>query len=230
MKASKYPLVLIFSTVFLIAHLSVLGQDAVKIDPKHYKVEVDNDKVRILRINYQPGEESVMHTHPEGVAVFLTDHKAKMKTGDGESFEMAGKKGDAMWLEKSKHQPSNIGDKPFELIQIELKDNRSVSGYKSLHLFEIPEGVTEKQISDHLKEMNEALSEEGYPDAGYHLYKIRDDNADNYQYFLEGVWPDHATYEKIHNSEKWKKMAEKGKDMIEKIQAKELYMKAERVQ
>lgn len=217
--------------ILLLMPLTTLkAQDAAKADPEHYKVEVDNDKVRILRISYGPGEESVMHSHPEGVAVFLTDHKAKMKTGDGESFEMDGNKGDVMWLEKSKHQPSNIGDKPFELIQIELKDNRNVPGYKSLHLFELPEGVTEKQISDHLKEMNQALSEEGYHNAGYHLYKLPGQNTENYQYFLEGVWPDAATYDKAHNSEKWKQTAEKGREMIEKIRAKELYLKATKVE
>ncbi|TBW28913.1 cupin domain-containing protein [Gramella sp. KN1008] len=219
----------IFLVLLLFLPVKLMAQDAVKLDPKHYKVELDNDKVRILRINYQPGEESVMHSHPEGVAVFLTDHKAKMKTGDGESFEMGGKKGDVVWVDKAKHQPSNIGDTPFELIQIELKSNSNNAGKKSLHLFELPEGVTEKQLSDHLKEMNQAISEEGYPNAGYHLYKIQDENSDNYQYFLEGVWPDAAAYDKIHASQKWKDMAAKGKDMIDKIQANELYLKAERV-
>ncbi|MCG9972736.1 cupin domain-containing protein [Christiangramia crocea] len=214
--------------LLLIPLAGIKAQDAVKVDPEHYKVEVDNPQVRILRISYNPGEESVMHGHPEGVAVFLTDHTAKMKTDDGKSFEMAGQKGDVMWLEKSKHQPSNIGDKPFELIQIELKNN--IAGQKSLHLFELPEGVTERQLSDHLKEMNQAIREEGYPQAGYHLYKLQGTNNENYQYFLEGVWPDAATYDKIHNSEKWKEIAEKGKEMIEKVRASELYLKATRVE
>jgi len=28
----------------------VYAQDAVKVDPKHYKVELENDQVRVLRI------------------------------------------------------------------------------------------------------------------------------------------------------------------------------------
>ncbi|MBT8295117.1 MAG: hypothetical protein KJO51_01755, partial [Gramella sp.] len=193
-----------------------------------YKVEVDNEKVRVLRISYGPGEMSKMHSHPEGVAVFLTDHKAQMKTEDGKSMEMAGNAGDVAWVDAAKHQPSNAGDKPFEVIQIELKNNGNIAGKKSLHLFKLPAGVSETQLNDFLKEMNSAISEEGYPNAGYHLYKITDEN-DNYSYFMEGVWPDAATYDKIHKSEKWKSAAEKGKDMIEKIQAQELYLKAERV-
>ncbi|MDR5589962.1 hypothetical protein [Christiangramia sp. SM2212] len=212
---------------FIISCSGIVAQDAVKIDPDHYKVEIDNDKVRVLRINYNPGEESQMHVHPEGVAVFLTDHTANMKTGDGKSMEMKGKAGDVLWVDKAKHQPKNTGNNPFEVIQIELK-NSNIAGKKSLHLFKLPDGMTEKQLSEFLNEMNKAISDEGYPGAGYHLYKITTDN-DEYTYFMEGVWPDTATYDKIHNSEGWKAAAEKGKDMVDKIQAQELYLKAEKI-
>ena len=228
MKRSKQILPSLLIIFILLPFLNLKAQDAIKIDPEHYKVEVDNDKVRVLRINYDPGDESRMHSHPEGVAVFLTDHKANMKTADGKSMEMAGNAGDVVWVDEAKHQPKNTGDKPFEVIQIELKNSNTTAGKKSLHLFKLPEGISENKLSDFLKEMNKAISEEGYPGAGYHLYKITDNN-DEYKYFMEGVWPDSATYDKIHNSEKWKSAAEKGKDMIDKIQAQELYLKAERV-
>ena len=32
------------------------AQDAAKVDPKHYKVEFENDQVRVLRISYGPHE------------------------------------------------------------------------------------------------------------------------------------------------------------------------------
>ena len=47
--------------------------DPVRVDPKHYKVEVENDQVRVLRIKYGPHEKSVMHGHPSTVAVFLIE-------------------------------------------------------------------------------------------------------------------------------------------------------------
>ena len=49
------------------------AQDPVKVDPKHYKVETDNEQVRVLRVNYKAHEKSVMHSHPDNVAVFLND-------------------------------------------------------------------------------------------------------------------------------------------------------------
>ena len=51
----------------------VLAQDAVKVDPKHYTVMSENDKVRIVKVHYGPGEKSVMHSHPNLVAVFLLE-------------------------------------------------------------------------------------------------------------------------------------------------------------
>ena len=48
------------------------AQDAVKVDPKHYTVVSENDQVRILKVHYGPHEKSVMHSHPNTVAVFLT--------------------------------------------------------------------------------------------------------------------------------------------------------------
>lgn len=226
-RSYKYPGIPVFTLLFLFSVIAVNAQDAIKIDPEHYKVELENDQVRVLRINYNAGESSKMHTHPEGVAVFLTEHTASMKTGDGKTLKMQGNSGDVLWVDKTKHKPMNIGDNSFEVIQIELKNNTKAAGKKSLHLFKLPDDVSEMQLSDFLKEMNHAISEEGYPEAGYHLYKIAD-NGD-YSYFMEGVWPDSATYDKIHNSEKWKAVAEKGKEMIDKIRTQELYMKAEKV-
>ena len=49
------------------------AKDPVQVDPKHYTVEVENERVRVLRIKYGPFEKSKMHGHPATVAVFLTD-------------------------------------------------------------------------------------------------------------------------------------------------------------
>ena len=67
-----------------------LAQDAVQVDAKHYKVEFENAKVRVLRASYGPHEKSVMHSHPDAVAVFLSDGKAKFTFPDGKKrwFEL----------------------------------------------------------------------------------------------------------------------------------------------
>jgi quercetin dioxygenase-like cupin family protein len=105
----------------VVAANPALAQDAVKVDPQHYKVESENAQVRVLRITYGPHEKSVMHGHPASVAVFLTDGQAKFTLPNGKTEERSWKAGQTMWLPAGKHLPENVGDKPFELILVELK-------------------------------------------------------------------------------------------------------------
>lgn len=99
-----------------------LAQDPVEVDPDHYKVEFENDQVRVLRITYGPNEKSVMHDHPEGVAVYLSDLKGQFTLPDGQTVEEEGKAGEAVWTEAGPHLPQNMTDQPFELILVELKN------------------------------------------------------------------------------------------------------------
>ena len=113
--------VTLIAALLTMSAVPAYAQDPVKVDPKHYKVEFENEQVRVLRINYGPGEKSVMHEHPAGVAVFLTDGKVKFTTPDGKSQEVTVKAGSTQPGAKGAHLPENIGDKPFELILVELK-------------------------------------------------------------------------------------------------------------
>ena len=96
--------------------------DPVKVDPKHYKVEFENEKVRVLRVSYAPGEKSVMHYHPDSVAVSLTEGKTRMTTPDGKSQDTSAKAGDASWAPAGSHLPQNVSDKPYDVILVELKE------------------------------------------------------------------------------------------------------------
>ena len=95
--------------------------DPVKVDPKHYKVEFENESVRVLRITYGPGEKSVMHYHPGSVVVYLTDGLTRMTTPDGKSQDSPGKAGSTNWTPAGSHLPQNVSGKPFEAILVELK-------------------------------------------------------------------------------------------------------------
>ena len=97
------------------------AQDAVKVDPKHYTVISENDQVRIVKVHYGPHEKSVMHSHPNAVAVMLTDMKAEFTLPDGKKQPMTAKAGDAMYTAAQTHLPENAGDKGMDLILVELK-------------------------------------------------------------------------------------------------------------
>ncbi len=96
-------------------------KDPVKVDSKHYKVEFENDKVRVLRIKYGPHEKSVMHHHPNAIAVFLANQGAKMTYPDGKTEKIDMKAGQAMWFPAVEHLPEERLGKSIELIFVELK-------------------------------------------------------------------------------------------------------------
>src|SRR5712692_2670350 len=72
----------------------VAHADPVKVDSKHYTVEVENEKVRVLRIKYGPREKSEMHRHPALVAIMITDCHARFTYPDGKTEEIVAKAGD----------------------------------------------------------------------------------------------------------------------------------------
>jgi quercetin dioxygenase-like cupin family protein len=98
-----------------------LAQDPAKVDPKHYKVLYENADVRVLRANYGPHEKSVMHAHPNVVAVFATDAHFKFTMADGTVQDRQGKKGDNLSIPAETHNPENVGDTAAEVIVVELK-------------------------------------------------------------------------------------------------------------
>lgn len=105
--------------------------DPTVVDPEHYATEFENERVRILRIDYGPGEESTMHHHPESVAVFLTDGRVQMTLPDGSAEEMAVEAGTAVYTGPEDHQPKNVADAPLEVVEIELKSDASPAGEAS---------------------------------------------------------------------------------------------------
>jgi quercetin dioxygenase-like cupin family protein len=113
---------IVMPVLFLVAVVApAIAQDAVKVDPKHYKVEFENEEVRVLRIPYGPREKSVMHSHPANVAVFLTDGQGRFTLPDGKTQDLPFKAGSTQWDAGGKHLPENTSDKPFELVVVEMK-------------------------------------------------------------------------------------------------------------
>jgi quercetin dioxygenase-like cupin family protein len=107
--------------ILLLFAVPAFAQDATVVDSDHYKVEFENDQVRVLRITYGPGEKSVMHWHPDAIAVNLTDNTFQMHAPDGTSEEYSAKKGDVSWTEAVTHLPENLTNEAAEVILIEFK-------------------------------------------------------------------------------------------------------------
>jgi len=117
----RVPLAL-FGVVLCVCLVPILSaQDAAKVDPKHYTVVSENAQVRILKVHYGPHEKSVMHSHPDTVAVFLTDANGQFSYPDGKKETFTGKAGDALYGAATTHLPENTGDKGMDIIVVELR-------------------------------------------------------------------------------------------------------------
>lgn len=113
---------LLFLTIAgLLCAPAVLAQDPVKVDPAHHKVEFEDDQIRVLRITFAPGDKSVMHNHPNAVAVFLTDSTLTQNVSAGNVPSGPRKAGDVVAVEPFTHTPENTGDTPTEVILVEFK-------------------------------------------------------------------------------------------------------------
>ena len=114
-------IIIAFSSTNKVKDFDKIDLDATKVDPKHYKVEFENDQVRMVRIKYGPNEKSVMHEHTPGAVVFLTDGEGKMTFPDGSQIDNRFEAGTVGWEPGGKHLPENTSDYSHELILVELK-------------------------------------------------------------------------------------------------------------
>ena len=102
-----------------------LKLDAVRIDPPRYKVECENDYVRVVRLGFGPREKGLMVEHPPRVLVTLTDVAVKLLFADGKTDERGAPAGVAAWLDGETLQTENANDQPLEVVLVEPKSGRS---------------------------------------------------------------------------------------------------------
>src|SRR5690349_14143712 len=96
--------------------------DPVKVDPKRYKVEFENDQVRVFRARYEPHGKGVTHEHTlNRVVTFITDGNMKVTTPDGESKTLKTAASDVITGGQARHVEENLSDQPFEVVVVEFK-------------------------------------------------------------------------------------------------------------
>jgi len=95
--------------------------DAVKLDPAHNEVLLDNDRVRVVRIHFAPGETGPMVDKRPRVIVVLTDSHASVTLPDGHSEIRDAKAGTIYFGRAGRQTTNNLGTTPLENIVVELK-------------------------------------------------------------------------------------------------------------
>ena len=96
-------------------------QDATIVAPEQYKVEYEDDRVRVVRVSYAPGAKSKLHSHPAVIGVLLTDAHIKFGDSSGQAQEMRITAGQAIPMPAASHTAENLGNQPFEGVLVEIK-------------------------------------------------------------------------------------------------------------
>jgi quercetin dioxygenase-like cupin family protein len=97
-----------------------------KLDPLNvasnaYKFVNENNRMRILRVTFQPGEVAKMHHHPQHMVYVLKGGRVKLAS-EQNTQEMDLKEGTAVFLDAQNHETTNVGNTIVELLVAELKD------------------------------------------------------------------------------------------------------------
>jgi len=98
-----------------------LGQDPVKVEPKHYARSFENEHVDVISVTYGPHEKSALHDHPGGVVVSITEAHLRFTDENGKVREVFSKPGEARWYPPFKHRVENLGDTTYRAVYIGLK-------------------------------------------------------------------------------------------------------------
>jgi quercetin dioxygenase-like cupin family protein len=116
---------LFYLCLFLLACAApAFAQDPVKVDPDHYKVVTNNAQVRVLRVHYGPHEKSVMHWHPNSVAIPQSNGRVNFHLPGGKHMDVDMVAGQAIWSPAGRHNPENLSDSDMDVILVELKAPR----------------------------------------------------------------------------------------------------------
>lgn len=116
------------AVVVCLAFNSASAQDPTKVEPTHYKLQFENDRVQVVNVHYGPHEKSQMHDHPGGVVVVITGGHLKFTDQNGKTTEVYSKAGEARWFPPFKHKVENVGDEPYNAVYVGLKGKMTAMG------------------------------------------------------------------------------------------------------
>jgi quercetin dioxygenase-like cupin family protein len=113
--------------VLLCLAASASAQDPIKVEPKHYKLDFENERVQVVSVHYGPHEKSALHDHPGGVVVSITEGHLRFTDESGKTREVFAKPGEVRWYPPFKHKVENLGDEPYNAVYVGIKGRLTAS-------------------------------------------------------------------------------------------------------
>lgn len=104
------------------ASVAVAAQDPLSVGPGIYTKVMENERVRLMQVEFAPGASIGMHSHPDHAAYVLAGGTLNVTGADGKTQVFQLKTGEAVWLPAQSHSASNPGKKPLRVLVVELKE------------------------------------------------------------------------------------------------------------
>lgn len=95
--------------------------NAVKIAPTLYKTLADTLGLRILEVNYKPGQEAAMHSHPDHTLYVIDGGSGTFTDKDGKKMDLTMTRGMTMIVPAGTHSVKNTGKTTLKAILVEIK-------------------------------------------------------------------------------------------------------------
>jgi quercetin dioxygenase-like cupin family protein len=107
-----------FSSITVVLASVFFATAAAAAGPMSVKVEMQNDKLTVLRIRIAPHERTPMHDVTPRVVVWLTPAQLKDTAEDGTSKMLRRRPGESEWVPAQRHSGENLGNGPIEFLAI----------------------------------------------------------------------------------------------------------------
>jgi hypothetical protein len=96
--------------------------DALLVAPSVYKLAFENERIRVLSFKTEPGQKWSLHSHPDSLAISLSDYSVRNIIPGRAPTERHSKLGDLRWIPATAHMGENMGSTEMRGLIIELKE------------------------------------------------------------------------------------------------------------
>jgi quercetin dioxygenase-like cupin family protein len=122
MKTIKMISMTLLIGLFLMMSTGMHAQDPMKVGPKVYKkILLENDKVRVMSVEFAPGQTMPWHSHPQHTIYAVTDGTLEITEKGKPAKINKMKAGEVMYSPAVTHMGKNIGKNTVKLVVTEIK-------------------------------------------------------------------------------------------------------------
>jgi len=97
-------------------------RDPLKIDARHYSLDFENERVRVIRLTLKADEAVPMHDDVDALAVCIQECHLRFTEPGGHIQDVHMASGETRFLYGDTHSTRNLNTQPMEIVFIELKD------------------------------------------------------------------------------------------------------------